>query len=173
MIKPFVGGSPSGLRLVDATTLVLVATVAQTVVITLTLLVFIFQFRSQERAVREAAVQNVMGRYTDFVRLLVEKPELASSLLTQPDLAKDVQIEEEDQLVTAYLLLGYGLFEEVYGLYKKGWMDEETWQQWSSFLERMSRHPIFQGIHKFSAGTYDKDFQDYVTKLIERSKTGS
>ncbi|HXW37941.1 MAG TPA: hypothetical protein VEJ36_08595 [Nitrososphaerales archaeon] len=155
--------------MVDSTTVIIVATLTQTVVITLTLAVFIFQFRSQEKAIREAAVQSVMGRYTDYVRMLVEKPELANKLLTQPDIARDVQIDDEDQVVAAYLLLGYGLFEEVYGLYKKGWMDEETWQQWSAFLERMARQPLFQSVHRFSSGTYDKEFQDYVTRIIERN----
>jgi hypothetical protein len=53
--------------LVDATDLSLLATFAQTVVITLTLLVFIFQFRSQEKAIRESSYQNVLGRYGDYI----------------------------------------------------------------------------------------------------------
>jgi len=57
-----------------------IASLVQTVVITLTLAVFIFQFRSQEKSIRESAVQNVMGRYTDYVRMLVERPELARLL---------------------------------------------------------------------------------------------
>jgi len=51
--------------LVDATDPIVITSIVQTVVITLTLTVFIFQFRSQERSIKEAAVQNVMGRYTD------------------------------------------------------------------------------------------------------------
>ena len=51
----------------------------QTVVISLTLLVFIFQFRSQERAIKESAVANVMGRYTDYIGMLVERPELGET----------------------------------------------------------------------------------------------
>ncbi len=43
------------------------ATLVQTIVITLTLLVFIFQFRSQEKAIRESSYQNVLGRYNDYV----------------------------------------------------------------------------------------------------------
>jgi len=138
------------------------------VVIALTLLVFIFQFRSQEKAIKESAVQNVMGRYTDYVRMLVEKPELTKRLLLQPDVI-DMDLSADEQLVTAYLLLGYGIFEEIYSLYKKKWMDEETWKQWSSFLERMSQQPLFQQVHSFSSGTWDKDFQDYVTRLIEQN----
>src|SRR6266850_480274 len=69
--------------LVDSTDLVVIASVVQTVVITLTLGVFIFQFRSQEKSIRESAVQNVMGRYTDYVRMLVEKQSSRSSSTSQ------------------------------------------------------------------------------------------
>lgn len=65
--------------MVDSTDLIIIASVVQTVVISLTLLVFIFQFRSQENAIKESAVQNVMGRYTDYIRMLVERPSFPSS----------------------------------------------------------------------------------------------
>ncbi len=68
--------------MVDSTDLIILTSVVQTVVITLTLAVFIFQFRSQEKSIREAAIQNVMGRYTDYVRMLVERPELAGLMAT-------------------------------------------------------------------------------------------
>ena len=53
--------------MVDAATLSLVATFVQTGVITLTLVVFILQFRSQEKAIKEASYQNLLGRYNDFI----------------------------------------------------------------------------------------------------------
>lgn len=144
------------------------ATIVQTAVITLTLGVFIFQFRSQEKAIKESAVQNVMGRYTDYVRMLVERPELTKLLNASEVIGED--LPAEDQMVIAYLLLGYGIFEEVFSLYKKKWMDEETWKQWSAFLERMTRQPNFRRVHRFSSGTFDKDFQDYVTSLIAQAE---
>jgi hypothetical protein len=66
--------------LVDATELIIITSLVQTIVITLTLVVFIFQFRGQEKAIRESSYQNVMGRYTDYVRMLVERPELTRLL---------------------------------------------------------------------------------------------
>ena len=146
-------------------------------VITLTLLVFIFQFRSQEKAIKESAVQNVMGRYTDYIRMLVEKPELAKLIdftesRTLPDGGLAQRLSPEDEAISAYLLLGYGLFEEIYSLHKKRWMDEETWEQWSVFLERMAVHPLFKRIHNMSNGTFDRDFQDYVSKLISGKPPG-
>jgi hypothetical protein len=163
--------------LVDSTTLIILTSLVQTVVITLTLVVFIFQFRSQEKSIRESAVQNVMGRYTDYIRMLVERPELSKLLdfsraMRPPEGGQPQELSPEDQTLSAYLLLGYGIFEEVYSLHKRGWMDEETWKQWSAFLERMTQQPMFRYIHRGTSGTFDKEFQDYVSKLIaERERT--
>jgi hypothetical protein len=163
--------------LVDSTDLIILTSVVQTVVISLTLLVFIFQFRSQEKSIKEAAVQNVMGRYTDYVRMLVENPQLARFLnVAQSELNRKVPFEKlspEEETTFAYLLLGYGIFEEIYSLYKKKWMDEETWQQWSAFLERMAMHPLFKRVHNMSSGTFDRDFEELVTKFIKDSEKAS
>ncbi len=162
--------------MVDSTDLIIITSVVQTVVITLTLAVFIFQFRSQEKSIRESAVQNVMGRYTDYVRMLVERPELAKLVHfaergRAPDGMSFERLSPEDEATYAYLLLGYGLFEEVYSLYKKKWMDEGTWLQWSAFLERIAAHPLFKRVHSTATGTFDKDFQDLVSKLVQASET--
>ena len=117
----------------------------------LTLAVFIFQFRSQ---------------------MLVERPELAKILETargggqQEGLGAE-KLSPEEEATYAYLLLGYGIFEEVYSLHKKKWMDEDTWKQWSTFLERMTTQPLFQRVHKLTRGTFDSEFQEYVSKLIQ------
>ncbi len=63
------------------------ATLVQTIVITLTLLVFIFQFRSQEKAIRESSYQNVLGRYNDYVMSGTGADDLILARLFSP--AKD------------------------------------------------------------------------------------
>ena len=151
--------------MVDTTDLIILTSVVQTVVISLTLVVFIFQFRSQEKAIKESAVQNVMGRYTNLVQMLVDKPELRR-LLNQPQ----EKLTQEEETVSAFILVGYGLFEEIYGLYKKKWIDEESWKQWSNFLARMAAQPMFRRIHNVTRGTFDSDFQDYVSKLMEEAE---
>ena len=158
--------------MVDSTDLIVITSVAQTVVITLTLVVFIFQFRSQEKSIRESSYQNVMGRYNDFVRMLIDKPELTrlrsfTESLNLPPGTNVEKLSSEDEVVYTYLLLGYGLFEEVFLLYKKKWIDKYTWDQWSAFLERMCKHPLFVRVHRFSSGTFDKQFEDYVSKLMK------
>lgn len=157
---------------VDSTTLIIITSIVQTVVITLTLAVFIFQFRSQEKAIRESSYQNVMGRYTDFVKMLIEKPELQNLRYDIANVRGEAveKLSPEDEVASSYLLLGYGLFEEVFLLYKKKWIDDDTWNQWSVFLERICRHPLFKRIHETSIGTFDAEFQEYVSKMVKEKK---
>jgi len=148
--------------LVDATTLDLVATFVQTVVISLTLIVFIFQFRSQEKAVKEASYQNLLGRYNDFMMSGQEADPLFARLL-----ASDTNIRKEDLSTVRRLMISYGIIEEAYELYKKGWIDGESWEEWNSWLKAISGHPHFRALHKQTAGMFDKDFQAHVTRLLE------
>ena len=67
----------------EATEIVVLTSLVQTVVITLTLLVFIFQFRSQEIAIKVSSYQNLMGRYNDFMMIQAEKPGLNKLLRDQ------------------------------------------------------------------------------------------
>jgi len=159
--------------LVDATDPVVITSIVQTVVITLTLAVFIFQFRSQERSIKEAAVQNVMGRYTDYVRMLVDNPKLSplrryADEISLAEGRTAEKLDPEDEVLFNYLMLGYGLMEEVFTLHKKKWIDDESWGQWSAFMERVSRHPLSRRVREFTIGTFDKDFEEYMRKLMEK-----
>ncbi len=147
--------------MVDSTTLAVLATIVQTVVITLTLVVFIFQFRSQERAVRESSYQNLLGRYNDFI-MSDQNDQLFARFL--PSTTK----MEADELTTfRRLMVSYGIIEEAYELYKKGWIDKESWEQWNTWLKALSRHPHFTVLHRTSAGMFDSEFQDHVSRLLE------
>ena len=113
----------------------MLTSLVQTVVITLTLLIFIFQFRSQERAIKESSYQNLMGRYNDFMMIQAEKPE-PSALLRDWVQRRDgeTQIAAEDISVIANLLIAYGIIEEAFLLYAKKWIDNDTWEQWAAWL---------------------------------------
>jgi len=149
--------------LVDDTTLVLIATLVQTVVITLTLLVFIFQFRSQEKALQENSYQNLLGRYNEFMMSEAASDE---SLISR-FLASEGKLNPSDVASIRRLALSYGLIEEAYELYKRRWIDEDQWSQWNTWLMAISRNPHFANFHTRSAGMYDKDFQAHVTRMLE------
>src|SRR5437899_8912138 len=87
----------------------------QTVVITLTLLVFIFQFRSQERAIRESSYQNLLGRYNDLMMTSSSNDDLLLARLLSPNM----ELDAKDLATIRRLLVSYGIIEEAYELYKK------------------------------------------------------
>jgi hypothetical protein len=151
----------------EATEIIVLTSLVQTAVITLTLLVFIFQFRSEERAIKESSYQNLMGRYNDFMMVQAEKPE--QSMLLRDWLSRDTEtkIAHEDVSAITNLLIAYGIVEEAFLLYAKKWIDEETWGQWAAWLRSLSKHPHFDQIHQRMKGQFDKRFQDYVSKILD------
>ena len=148
--------------MVDATTLILLATVVQTVVITLTLLVFIFQFRSQERSIRESSYQNLLGRYNDIMMSSGSNDDLLLARFLSPN----TELDAKDLAAIRRLMVSYGIIEEAYELYKKGWIDGESWEQWNTWLKALCRHPHFARLHSMTTGMYDKDFQAHVSRLL-------
>ncbi len=138
-------------------------TLAQTVILTLTMAVFILQFRSQNMAIKDAAYQKALDDYTASITMLVDKPEL-SRLVNEMGRGQvsgaSVKTEtEEERVLFGYMLLNYSLFERIYLLYTKKWIDEDTWGQWYAWLKSMARHPMFQEVHRRSQGTFDTAFQ--------------
>ena len=156
--------------MVDALTLTIAATIVQTVVISLTLIVFIFQFRSQEKATKEASYQNLMGRYNDFVMTQASKPEFLGVLARRATSEPDREFTPEELSVYGNLLIAYGIIEEAHGLYKKKWIDEATWQQWAAWLKSLSNVPEFTRLHEVTRGTFDPEFQKLVDKIIAKKK---
>jgi hypothetical protein len=154
--------------MVDATTLIVISTVAQTLVITFTLIVFILQFRSQEMAIRESSYQGLMGRYNDFISTLAQSPAIGRMMMARFPGGKSGEITAEEASVFGHLLVAYGIIEEAFLLYKKHWIDEDNWLQWSAFLESISGFPEFELLHSGTSGTFDGDFEDYVTKLLSK-----
>ena len=104
-----------------------------------------------------------MGRYNDFIRTLVEKPVLAKFLVDQ---AQEEVVSTDEATVYAHLLVAYGIVEEAFLLYAKKWIDEDTWQQWSAWLVALSEAPQFKRIHERTSGTFDKRFEDHVSKTL-------
>ena len=150
----------------DSTTLVLIATLVQTIVISLTLLVFIFQFRSQEKALKETSYQNLLGRYNEFMMSEAASDESLISRFFETE----EKLSPSEVAGIRRLVLSYGLIEEAYELYEKHWIDEEQWSQWDTWLRAVSRNPQFAVFHARAAGMYDTHFQAHVTKLIESQK---
>jgi len=149
--------------MVDTTTLIVISTIVQTFVITVTLIVFVLQFRSQEKAIREASYQGLMGRYNDFIGTLALRPELARLLMDESQHAPTA----EEASVFGHLLVAYGIIEEAFLLYKKGWIDRANWEQWSEWLRHLCDRPELRQIHERTKGTFDKQFEEYVGNILK------
>jgi len=156
----------------DITDPVALSSLVQTAVLTLTLVIFILSFRSQDKAIKEAAYQTALNDYTDTIRMLLDKPELRKF---QVELARTAappsgtaSASPEDMIIRDYLLLLYGLLERIHLLFRKKWIDRETWSQWNAFLEILAKHPMFEEVHRSSEGMFDKPFQDYVSGVLNR-----
>jgi len=162
---------------VEITDPVVLSTIVQTAVLTLTLLIFAMSFRTQNKANKEAAYQKALDDFTDAFKMLVDKPELNKlqdemARIASPD-SNAAPRSPEDRAVRSYFLLLYTLFERTHLLYRKKWINEDTWGQWSAFLETVAKHPMFREVHQGSEGMYDKPFLDYVSNILNtQQKTG-
>lgn len=143
-------------------------TLAQTVILTLTMIIFIYQFRAQNMAIKDAAYQKTLDDFSDSIALLIQKPELASLVDELGNFSRGgdpaFKLTPERAAAFGYMLLSYSLFERVYLLYAKKWIDEDTWNQWYTWMKTMAKHPIFQEVHRRSEGTYDREFQKLVAE---------
>ncbi len=150
------------------------STIVQTVVLTLTLVIFIFTLRSQNKAIKEQAYQKVMDDYGDGMRMLSERPELHAFQLELFNASRRTPGREqksytrEEMVIRNYVIMLYGFFERVHLLYRRKWIDEETWKQWAAFLQVVALHPVFREVHQSSGEMFDKPFVDYVTSILNR-----
>ena len=158
----------------DGFDLVAIATLGQTVVLTVTLIVFILQLRSQTKAIKDAAYQGVLDDYNDIIRTQVNRPEIEELLddLVRPGFTSAADLpplSSREKLVRSYLLMIYGLFERVYILHEKRWIDDASWREWATWIEVMCRNPIFTHVHTISRGMFNASFQEYLTGLMASS----
>lgn len=168
---------------IDITDPIILITLAQTIVLTVTLVIYIFQLRSQNIAIKEESYQKALDDYTNCIAMLVTKPELSALVDQIGDISRSSSAETtipmferltpDKSAVFGYMLLNYSLFERVYVLYSKKWIDEETWKQWHRWLQTMAKHPMFQEVHRRSQGTFDKAFQKLVAEAYMQDESMS
>jgi hypothetical protein len=137
-----------------------ISTIVQTFVITVTLIVFVMQFRSQEKAIREASYQGLMGRYNDYITGIVENPTLGRILVG------DDKMPTEEALIYGHLLVAYGIIEEAFLLRTRKWITEDEWKQWSAFLSGLASRPEMKVLFERIRGTFDGRFEEYTSQVL-------
>lgn len=156
--------------------LVTLAALVQTIVLVVTAVILILQFRSQERATKEAAYQKILDDYNDVIRVQMERPELAlmfnDLVKASPEAAArwgQRTLSNEENLVRIHVMMIYGLLERVYILYDKEWIDRDTWTQWDAWLVAMAQHPMFGQVHRGSRGMFDRSFEEHVARVLDNA----
>jgi len=171
-----IGNSRSTLQnpfMADITDPTIFSTLVQTVVLTLTLAIFILSFRSQNQALKEQAYQKVMDEYTDTIKAMADTPELQTfqqelfEMSGQRRGRQQKAYTREELIIRNYCIRMYGFFERLHFLYRRKWIDEKTWKQWAAFLELISIHPVFREIHHASMEMWDQEFVDYVNTVLK------
>jgi hypothetical protein len=160
----------------DGLDLVTIASIAQTVVLTITLIVFILQLRSQTQAIKDAAYQSVLNDYNDIMRAQLSRPEISELL---DDVIRSgrgaefpmPQLSHDEKILRSYIMMIYSLFERVYILREKEWIDEASWREWATWIEVMARNPIFAHVHTLTGGMFNAAFQEYVSGVLEGKKS--
>jgi hypothetical protein len=153
--------------LVDETTVVAISTTLQTIVITITLVIFVLQFRSQEKAIRQASYQGLMGRYNEFIRGLAENPVLIKLLV------QDEKLSPDEAAIYGNMMVAYGIIEEAFLLRAKKWITEDEWKQWSAFLAALATRPELKTIYERSRGTFDMKFEEYTMRMFREMEKGA
>ena len=139
----------------------------------MTLLIFILSFRSQNKAIQEQAYQKVLDDYSDIIRMQATTPELYRFQLELTNRLgqgrEGAQYTREDMIIRNYVIMIYGFFERVYFLYRRKWIDQDTWKSWAAFLQLMATHPVFKEIHETSTEMWDRPFVEYVESLLRHT----
>jgi hypothetical protein len=88
-------------------------------------------------------------------------------------LPTESKIQPEEIGLVRRLMIAYGIMEEAYELYEKGWIDKATWDQWDAWLMQMCKIPHFAVLHQRTAGMFDRAFQEHVSQIIKSSPSNT
>ena len=155
---------------------IVLSTIVQTAVLTLTLVIFTMSFRSQDKAIREQAYQKVLDDYGNVMQRLSTTPELYKfqtelfQTMGRPVGSGQGEISREDLVIRNTVVSIYGFFERLHALYRRKWISKDEWRQWDAFLQVMSRHPMFKNVHEASREMWDRPFVEYVDDLLRHNE---
>ncbi len=147
---------------------ILIVMIIQTLIFTGSLVFLAIQVRHQVSALRTEVYNRCWSDYSSLVRMLVTNPSLQG---LYDDLAsghewKWPQYSDREKTLYNYFELIYELFERVYFLAKRKWIDSETWSHWDAWLSEVCEHPLFEDVARDNESMFAKEFQEYVFNKI-------
>ena len=148
-----------------------IATIVQTAVLAITLIVFSIQVRGERKATQLDAYSRCQSDYSSVIRMLVEKPELSEFYDEMQSQTKEEweKLSAKEKMIYNYLELNYELMERVYILrYKNKWIDDEDWKMWDEWLRYLCKHRIFAIFHTDAKGMFNPSFQNYIDTILSK-----
>lgn len=148
----------------------------QTIVLTATLVALILQLRKQTQVMRHEALSSCRAEYALLVRMMITHKEL-SKVYDKLGSVQPGQVDnwhsysEEERLVYHYLELNYELFERVFVLHKRGWIDSVEWKSWEVWLKELSSHPLFCDVRRDNTAMFSSDYETYIDQRLSESGT--
>jgi hypothetical protein len=133
----------------------------QTVVVVLTLVGVIWQLRQFNRNMQNDAYAKVVEDYCRVSHALIERPHL--NKLFYSDHVDFAALDSAQQDFYNYLAIFMGVLERAYLLFRKGWIDEQTWSTWERWLvQHWFRLDLFERFWKAERLFFTVDFYCYV-----------
>jgi hypothetical protein len=141
----------------------LLLTAVQTLIIVLSFIGVIWQLRQFNQNMRYDAYSKAVEDYSRISEVLIDKPYLNKIFYSSnADFNKLDDIQKD---FYNYLALTFGFLERIYLLFKKGWINQKTWDSWERWLTQGWFHlDLFEIFWKNERENFNVDFYKYVDK---------
>lgn len=128
------------------------------------ILFFVWEQRKERDNEEEAAYQHLSDAYNDFLKVVLEHPDL--QLRTNAPLPDPTPEQRERMLVIFDMLIS--LFERAYLVAYKERMSEldaRRWNSWDDYMREWCRREDFRNALPLLLGGEDPAFQDYIRRI--------
>lgn len=129
------------------------------------IIVFVLEQRKQRQADHEEIYQHLSDEYHDFLKLVLENPDLH---LLRKDAAKLQLSEEQRERQQILLEILVSLFERAYLLVYDEKMDTNNhrlWQTWEDFMREWCRREDFRALLPELLSGEDPEFSRHILRL--------
>jgi len=126
--------------------------------------VFIAEQRKERQNEEEESFQSLSNSYTDFLRLVLEHPDLR---LRSVDATPDLTAEQHERMLVLFDIL-ISLFERAYILLYEDPMPlhrERQWHSWDDYMREWCRRADFRARLPELLGGEDPGFVDYIERI--------
>jgi hypothetical protein len=147
----------------------LILTAIQTIIIVLTFIGIIWQLRQFNRNMRNDAYSKAIEDHSRISQILIDKPQVNKEFYANNADFKNLDSAQQD--FYNYLALSIGLLERIFLLFKKGWIDQETWEAWERWLIQHWFHiGLFELFWENERRFYSMSFYQYVDEKYQQYK---